>query len=78
MQFADHLYNLISAEIGEYKFKYNKHYIGLENNGIANNFVYFHPAKKSVVLNIRLDKTQDWLRWRRLSEWGRALTISQS
>jgi len=59
MNFTDKLFQSLLPEIGDYKPKYNKHYIGLEQNGMANNFIYFHPYKKSVVLNIRLDKTQD-------------------
>ncbi|MCH9813802.1 MAG: hypothetical protein K0U47_07640 [Epsilonproteobacteria bacterium] len=43
----------------EYKLKYNKHYIGLEKNNIANNFISFIPRKSVVVLNIKLEKSED-------------------
>lgn len=59
MEFVDHLYNMLSVEIGEYRLKYNKYYIGLEQDGMANNFISFQPFKKWVVISLRLDKTQD-------------------
>lgn len=59
MTFIDNLYSLIAEEIGDYKMKYNKFYIGLEKNGMANNFISFKPHMKSVVLKIKLEKTQD-------------------
>lgn len=59
MTFVDKLYELFSEEIGDYKLKYNKFYIGLEQDGIANNFISFKPHQKSIVLKIKLDKTQD-------------------
>lgn len=43
----------------EYKLKYNKHYIGLEINNMANNFISFIPRKTVVILNIRLEKVEE-------------------
>ncbi len=43
----------------DYNLKYNKHYIGLEKNNIANNFISFIPRKKMVVLDIKLEKTEE-------------------
>lgn len=59
MKFIDTIYNNLSDVIGEFNLKYNKHYIGIEQNNIATNFIYFHPNKKAVILNIRLDKTDE-------------------
>ncbi len=59
MNFLDGLYEKFAEEIGEYKMKYNKYYIGLEQNGMANNFITLKPSQKAVVLEIKLEKTQD-------------------
>lgn len=59
MKFIDTIYTNLSDVIGEFNLKYNKHYIGIEQNNIATNFIYFHPNKKAVILNIRLDKTDE-------------------
>lgn len=60
MKFVDNLYANLSEVIGEFNLKYNKHYIGIEQNNIANNFIYFHPNKKAVIFNIRLDKSDEY------------------
>lgn len=53
----------IISELGEltsdYNLKYNKHYIGLEKNNIANNFISFIPRKSVVILNIKLEKVEE-------------------
>ena len=59
MEFVDELYTTLLEQIGDYKLKYNKYYIGLEQNSMANNFINFQPFKKWVVINLKLDKTQD-------------------
>lgn len=43
----------------EYSLKFNKHYIGLAKNSIANNFISFVPRKTSVLLHIKLEKTDE-------------------
>lgn len=43
----------------EYKLKYNKFYIGLERNGVANNFVYFKPKKQWVNTECKLEEDKD-------------------
>jgi predicted transport protein len=37
--------------------KYNKHYIGIEVDGAARNFVSFMPRKTHVIMTIKLPKT---------------------
>ena len=53
----------ILSELGEitsdYKLKYNKHYIGLEKDNIANNFISFIPRKSVVITNIKLEKVEE-------------------
>lgn len=43
----------------EYSLKFNKHYIGLAKNNIANNFISFVPRKSAVLLYIKLEKTDE-------------------
>jgi hypothetical protein len=43
----------------EYSLKYNKHYIGLAKNNIANNFIAFVPRKSVVLFHIKLEKTDE-------------------
>lgn len=59
MKFTDDLYGMLTEAIGDFKMKYNKYYIGLEQNGMANNFISFQPFKRWVVLTLKLEKTQD-------------------
>lgn len=42
-----------------YELKYNKFYIGLARQGIADNFVIFRPQKKITRMEIKLQKDQD-------------------
>ena len=39
--------------------KYNKHYIGLEVDGSAMNFVTFIPRRAHVIMTIKLPQTKD-------------------
>jgi predicted transport protein len=39
--------------------KYNKFYIGMTHNGIANNFIAFKPKKEWVWVEIRLEKSDE-------------------
>lgn len=39
--------------------RYNKHYIGVGIDGVANNFITFKPRKKHVCLQIRLPQSQE-------------------
>lgn len=43
----------------EYSLKFNKHYIGLAKNNIANNFISLVPRKTSILLHIKLEKTDE-------------------
>lgn len=46
--------------ISEYKPKYNKHYIGIQKNDMANNFIYFTPRKSTVMMNFKLEKSDEY------------------
>jgi hypothetical protein len=60
LQLSDKILTDLGELTEEYKLKYNKHYIGLEKNGLANNFISFHPRKKVVLLHFKLSKTEEY------------------
>jgi len=43
----------------EYSLKYNKHYIGIERNNMANNFISFVPRKTMVIMNIKHERVEE-------------------
>lgn len=59
LNLTDKIINTLGDITREYNLKYNKHYIGLENNNIANNFLSFFPKKSIVIMNFRLEKTEE-------------------
>lgn len=59
MQLVDDVYKTFAEQIGDYNLKYLKHYIGLEKDSMANNFISINPSKKSVAINIKLESTTD-------------------
>ncbi len=56
---ADEGLKLIQEINPSYELKYNKFYIGLAKQGIADNFVIFRPQKKITRMEIRLHKSQE-------------------
>lgn len=59
LKLTDTIMEELSVLTNEYNLKYNKHYIGLEKNNIANNFISFIPRKSVVILSIKLDKVDE-------------------
>lgn len=59
LQLTDKIMYSLSDVTGEYSLKYNKHYIGLAKNNIANNFINFVPRKSAVILSIKLEQTDE-------------------
>lgn len=59
LNLTDKIINTLGDITREYNLKYNKHYIGLENNNIANNFLSFFPKKSIVIMNFRLEKIEE-------------------
>jgi len=55
---VDKLLEIIHIFAHEYNLKYNKYYIGLAKNGIANNFVYFYPKKQFVKIESRFTEDE--------------------
>lgn len=59
LKITDNLLKELGDLTQEYKLKYNKHYIGLEKDGMANNFISFIPRKTSMILHLKLDKVEE-------------------
>ena len=59
VKIADELLVYIDEFVSRFTLKYNKHYIGLVQNGIAKNFASFRPKKSMLNLSIKLKKSED-------------------
>lgn len=59
LKLVDDVYQGLSEVIGDFNLKYNKHYIGLENNDKANNFTSFIPRKSGIIVRIKMDKNDE-------------------
>lgn len=59
VKIVDEALELITEVIPGYQLKYNKFYIGLAQNGRADNFVLFRAKKNFTRLEIRLDKSEE-------------------
>lgn len=56
LKLTEEILKALKDYTSEYHLKYNKHYIGLAKNNIANNFIAFIPRKSMVMLNIKLEE----------------------
>ncbi len=56
---TDKILKIVESISPEYSLNYNKHYIGLKFNGQSRNFVSCKPQKSTVVLNLRLRKSEE-------------------
>jgi len=56
---ADEVLALVNAITPGMQLKYNKHYIGLARDGIADNFVQVRPRRSHAVLEIRLPRSDE-------------------
>jgi len=54
LKLTDELFKLTERIAPGYSLKYNKPYIGLAKNGIAENFIFFTPRKKTVTLALKI------------------------
>ncbi|WP_182007308.1 hypothetical protein [Priestia aryabhattai] len=58
---TDKLLAIIHNNIDEnIKLKYNKFYIGLERNGLINNFITFKPRKMNIIIQPKLERNSDY------------------
>lgn len=59
MKLTDKIFEKLNGITDGYNLKYNKYYIGLEQNNMANNFISFKPRKSTVIVNFRVEKTEE-------------------
>lgn len=59
LKLTDRIFEKLGDITAGYKLKFNKHYIGLEKNNIANNFISFVPRKSAVLIHIKLEKSDE-------------------
>lgn len=59
MDVTDSLLEIVHTIAPEYQLNYNKYYIGLSKDGVANNFVYFKPKKQWVRLFAKIQQSED-------------------
>ena len=59
LKLTDNIHKKLEDYTSDYNLKYNKHYIGLEHNNIANNFISYVPRKSTVIMMFRIDKTEE-------------------
>lgn len=57
MALMDRLFELVKEDDPEVELKYNKFYVGLTKDGRADNYAQFRPQKTSVLLEIRLPRS---------------------
>lgn len=79
VELADKIVKIVNEFDERIEPKYNKFYIGLAKDNVANNFVSFKPKKQWMNLQIRLDKDEeltekmesDGLEPEYMSRWGK-------
>ncbi len=59
VKIVDEALSIIQEILPGYELKYNKFYIGLAQNGRADNFVLFRAKKNFMRMEIRLDKSEE-------------------
>jgi hypothetical protein len=61
VQFADSFLEFIKVvtDDSSLELKYNKHYIGLAHNGIADNFVSFKPRKQGMLVQFKVARSDE-------------------
>ena len=59
LKLADQLLEVINDQGPGFSLKYNKYYIGLQRDGVADNFVSFTPRKKHMIWEVRIDRNEE-------------------
>lgn len=59
MNLTSELLKACESSTAEFKLKYNKHYIGLEKDGVATNFISFVPRKSAVIIHFKIEKVEE-------------------
>lgn len=56
---ADGVLSLVNEVVPGMSLKYNKHYIGLARDGVADNFVTVRPRKEHLIAEFRIARSED-------------------
>ena len=59
VKIADDILDIIKEIDTGFELKYNKHYIGLFKNGLANNFIILRAKKNNIRIEIRLSQSDE-------------------
>lgn len=59
LKMTDQLLEQINEQGPGLSLKYNKHYIGLQRDGVADNFITFRPRRKHLAVEARIERTED-------------------
>jgi hypothetical protein len=61
LQFTDEFFSFVKDVVSEstLELKYNKHYIGMAHNGVADNFMSFKPRKQEVLVEFRIPHDEE-------------------
>ena len=61
LQFTDEYFGFVKEVVSDstLELKYNRHYIGMAHNGVADNFMSFKPRKQGVLVNFRISHDEE-------------------
>lgn len=59
LQIVDEILKIIQEILPGYDLKYNKFYIGLAQDGRADNFILFRPKKQFTRMEIKIDRSEE-------------------
>ena len=59
MKLVDQIHTVVQKQDSGVALKYNKHYIGLAKDGVANNYVSMRPRKKNVLVHFRIQRSDE-------------------
>ncbi len=86
VELADCILSLIQTFTPNVKLKYNKFYIGLEKEGVVDNWVIFRPKKELIRVEIRYPRSDEMDAWlennhfdcMEYDKWGRYRLVFRS
>lgn len=59
LKMADQLLERVNEVGPDMSLKYNKYYIGLQRDGVPDNFITFRPRKKHLILETRIERSEE-------------------
>jgi hypothetical protein len=60
LKLMDSIFKGLGDVVSEYNLKYNKYYIGIAKDSMASNFISFTPRKSTVIINFKLEKSEEF------------------